>query len=103
MPDTTILTSVSPTNVTQRLTQLKPDQSGASFIEYIIVVGLVAIIAIAGDISRSGFAIGLVMAGPFRFHFNRSVSYGTAPPPPNGWTTIGDQLKPVIDVLKHQP
>jgi Flp pilus assembly pilin Flp len=51
MSDTTqtaVVHQPSGVRVSRSLTRLVRDQRGASFIEYVIVVGLVAIIAIAG-------------------------------------------------------
>ncbi|HEY2735985.1 MAG TPA: Flp family type IVb pilin [Polyangiales bacterium] len=47
MTDTTTLTSAAKPRLARRIANFVDDQRGASFIEYIIVVGLVAIIAIA--------------------------------------------------------
>jgi hypothetical protein len=49
---------------------------------------------------RFGFVpggVGLIPAAPFAWHFNASVSYETGPSPSDGWTTLGDMLRPGFD------
>jgi lysophospholipase L1-like esterase len=40
---------------------------------------------------------GLMPAAPYRWHYNKWVSYDTGPTPKTGWTTIGDGLRAGFD------